>query len=444
MATFTLYFCGTDCWPDESLIDRSNSGGSNPAIYGNIAGYIPAKLYSTHQATRDQLTAVMPGCGAPWYAHWARLWVPCTIHTTGGATRDTATGESMWDLAGHATAKVVGIPSMGRGKHRTGDTDLNTLTRRISTSVSATVNPQNAVKPPSNDCYHWSGDLLEVLLAALQSGYGPRGGITTINLIGHSRGGVAAIMAAHELNYVFPNVPVNIFAIDPVPGSGSLSKEVVHLAAHVNNYVGVYAIDEVSTGFNGVVPWPVHGRRAIDPLLPTDPNARIDVANYHLIYAPGRHGTVAGNAMSDGKDVPRLFNADVGAVGTLISRLASACLRAWGSDTPLTGFGPNDLAWHKARMTSAAATYRNMRKYTYMPFDAHSTQHWWERGITSAEGNNPSAWHYLEDAIGADPLSPRPSKIRSWFRKTRPKPGKVRWQAIQDIPDAVFLLGRWP
>src|ERR1700754_485760 len=104
MATFTVYFCGTDCWPDESLINRAGAGGSDPRIYGDVAGYIPVKLHARQTENRYQRKAVIPGPGAPWSALYSQLWVPCTIKTPGDTFRDRLSGESMWDLAGHAVA----------------------------------------------------------------------------------------------------------------------------------------------------------------------------------------------------------------------------------------------------------------------------------------------------------------------------------------------------
>lgn len=470
MTTVTLYFCGTDCWPDEGIVDRAASGGSNPAIYGPDAGYIPAKLYHAQDETRDQRKAIMPGPGAPWHAQWSQLWVPCTINTMVDARRDRISGESMWDLAGHAAAKVVGVPSMGRSKQRTGDQQLTQLANRVRRQVGAEVNPPDLNKPPSHACYHFSADLLEVLLAARQSGYGGREKVTTINAIGHSRGGTAAIMVTHELKYMFPGVDVNVFAIDPVPGTGSLSGEMVTLASNVKNYVGVYAIDETSDGFNGVVPWPIYKEAAIDPLKRTKaPQLRIKVPNYHLIYAPGRHGTVAGNRTSDGNADASKNDDDVAAIGALVSRLAMACLRGWGTEVSLTKFQRHDLAWHKKKMTDAASKYRGMRNFTYIEGETPAvkaklplpqswsesggiefglpsltfkmpTSHWRERGVTSSEGINPANWEYLEDAIGEAPLVARDTWSPFY---NRPDPGRVRWQAIEKIDDVVFNVGRW-
>lgn len=51
-------------------------------------------------------------------------------------------------------------------------------------------------------------------------------GPLTVNLAGHSRGSITCYKIASELQDWAPNVPVNIFAIDPVPGNnGSINEE---------------------------------------------------------------------------------------------------------------------------------------------------------------------------------------------------------------------------
>lgn len=459
MSVFTLCFCGTDCWPDEGIEDRNGAGGSDPAIYGP-AGYIPVKVFADTKASRSQGKVVIPGPGAPWAYYWKSLWVPSTIKTWGGGKRDTMTGESMWDLAGHAAAKVVGVPSMGRGSTPVKGIEqldeLLPLYFRVKNLIGADVRDATSPKPPSNLRYQFSSDLLQLLVDSIQAkrdGGGSK--VSTINLIGHSRGGVGAIMCAHELGYLFPEAEVNIFAIDPVPGSGNLSPEMCTLAPCVQNYVGVYAVDETSDFFNGVVPKPYLAQRGahIDPLKPTDPDDRIDVPNYHLIFVPGKHGTVAGNATSDGGATASKKSSKMVPIGQLVSWLARACLRRWGTDIAAGGSSPRKLAELKTAMTTHAADYRGMRKFTYsdMPIIGnHLGSHWQERGVTCAESGT-TAWSYLEDAIGDEPLVSRQDE-RSYFnpgrywermQQSRAKPGLVKWQSIQSIPDEVFKDGIW-
>lgn len=427
-STFTVCFCGTDCWPDESIKDRSASGGSKPEIYGP-AGYIPVKIYNDLIATSRK--ALVPGPGKPYMKFKDRLWAPYTIPGLLDST-DMLLGLSMWDLAAHAAARVVGVPSLGRKAADLtdiGDAAVRTLYNAVQTQIGAVLGPNR--KPPSHDRLQFGPELLELLLGSSHANQGVTGGpITTINLIGHSRGGVAAIMCSHELAALFPNAAINIFAIDPVPGAGwSLSTEMMTLPTQVKNYVGVYAVDEVSNGFNGVVPRVNFRGSLIDPLLPVaDLAHQINVPNYHLIYAPGRHGTVAGNQTPDGTDVVSTDTQAASQVGLLVNYLARACLKRWGTSIePLANQG--SLASLKSSMTSYASSYRAMRSTTYT--GSIGTER--ERGVTSSDSLDPSAWGYLEDAIGSAPLVDRGVTIR-----TRPTPGQVKWTRIQDIANLVF------
>lgn len=437
MAVFTLCFSGTACFTDEG-----QEGGTNPGLYG-AQGYIPVRVYNDITASADQGKGVIPGPGEPWGNAWRTLYVPHTVSTN--ATLDGANGSSMWDLAGHGACFVVGIPSTGRGDAKT---KLNkaekALVKKISTMSGADVNPGTERKPPSCKPYQFSFGSLEVLRDAVYPNRAGRNGkITTINMIGHSRGGVAAIMASHELYYLFPDAQVNIFAIDPVPGSGSLNKEMVALAPNVKNYVGVYAADEASNCFNAVAPWFLLNSTSTDPLAVTaQANERISPPNYHLIWTRGRHGTIAGNHTSDGKDDAGKRHQGAALVGKLVGTLARACLKRWGSDVTVDHAHTREkLAGWQGAIGGNTALFNAMRGF-YYPTQGSLTN-WNERGITSASGSNPNAWHYLEDSIGIDPLVPRVSRVPDILRSSREQPGKVKWQSIVDLPESVFLTGKW-
>lgn len=423
MSTFTLCFCGTDCYLDEGFVNRADSGGTDPAVYGQ-AGYIPAKIYQDLNAPYH--SALVPGPGKPYMDFKSQLWVPPTALAP-SALIDTALGLSMWDLAGHAAAKVVGSESVGRAEKclmNFRDDSVRRLINQVKTTVGAELGP-NSRKPPSHNRYQWNTDKLKQLLATV---YNKRGVIDTINLIGHSRGGVNAIICSHELATLFPNARVNIFAIDPVPGAGTLSKEMMSLGPTVVNYVGVYAIDEVSNGFNGVVPRRLIDGKYIDPLA-TGPGNRLNIPGYYLIYSPGRHGTVAGNQTLNGTADKTKTSGVIAYVGHLVDRLARACLKRWGSPIePLNTGTPQSL---KAGAANHPELYRKMRETTYTGpiLPGYLT----ERGITSTSGSNPRAWCYLEDAIGKAPLV-----ARSGLHGDR-LPGKVWWQSILNLNDQVFL-----
>ena len=110
--------------------------------------------------------------------------------------------------------------------------------------------------------------------------------LTTINVIGWSRGGVTCIMFANACAETegLEKIQVNLFTLDPVPGYGSGGKDEHRcvLRSNVKNYATVIQMDEVSRAFAPVIP-------------------QTDVTTMcHYITMPGRHATGVGNAALDG------------------------------------------------------------------------------------------------------------------------------------------------
>ncbi len=77
-----------------------------------------------------------------------------------------------------------------------------------------------------------------------------------INMIGWSRGAVTCIRIAYALNQLsghLSNIPINIFAVDPVAGLNKHHDTDAHtLTANVNNYIGTLALHEKRAGFTPV------------------------------------------------------------------------------------------------------------------------------------------------------------------------------------------------
>jgi hypothetical protein len=74
--------------------------------------------------------------------------------------------------------------------------------------------------------------------------------IDVINMVGWSRGGVTCLRIAHELHLQKVNIPINIFAIDPV--AGPLKRELegaANVKDNVKNLVITLAMDERRTTF---------------------------------------------------------------------------------------------------------------------------------------------------------------------------------------------------
>jgi hypothetical protein len=383
MSVYTICFCGTDCWPDEGLL---NSKGSGPALYGDN-GYIPVKVFADIVEGGDQAKLVVPGAGKPWDALKRKLWVRDATTPSFPMSLvydDTKAGLSIWDLVGHAAANVINV---------------------------------NDPKQSFNQ------------LEAIVPHQGSQ--VKAINLIGHSRGGVEAIMAAHVFQKLLPAAEVRIFAIDPVPGTGGWTEDMTTLPPNVKEYVGVYAVDETSDFFNAVVPW-TNGTPTLDPLAPVakpgDPCAAVN--GYELVFAPGRHATVAGNRTSNGKDDPKVVGDPkfdpYAAVGALVSDFARRKLQHWGTKVPLLDANHTAAAKAALKDPRAAALFADMRQYTYSPRDLHSPFRC-ARGVSSTYGRfNTGAWCYLEDAAGIPPLP-----IEKVTAPAQNK-GKVGWTSLVD------------
>lgn len=148
--------------------------------------------------------------------------------------------------------------------------------------------------------------LQEQIIKTFRNGIIP----TQVNLVGWSRGGISCHMLANAMfkDAELKNIPVNIFAIDPVPGIGNFQEHRVKLNPNVKEYVGIYARDERSKGFSCVIPQTATGTKT------------------SILPMPGRHATLVGNAAGDGVSGPSVLTEP----GRLVRHLAEACLRRWG------------------------------------------------------------------------------------------------------------------
>ena len=142
-------------------------------------------------------------------------------------------------------------------------------------------------------------------------------GVDRINVIGWSRGGVTAIKFAHKLfnDPDLRDIPVNLFTVDPVPGSvgWTWDKETRVIHPNVKNFVSVYAADERTKGFSAIVPH-------IE-----DPN----ITNSSFIRFPGHHGTVVGYVTDKTGELPTIYNFN--ATGLLVRHLVEKFLQENGT-----------------------------------------------------------------------------------------------------------------
>lgn len=178
-----------------------------------------------------------------------------------------------------------------------------------------------------------------------------KGGVipTQVNLVGWSRGGISCHMLANAMyaDSALKNIPVRIFAIDPVPGINNFQEQRVKLGANVKEYVGFYARDERSKGFSCVIPQTVTGTKT------------------SIFPMPGRHATLVGNAAANGNSGPKVLAEP----GLIVRHFAEKCLQRWG--TPLSktlNLTDADLRNHSEAIVKDAAKYKAMEKYSYTYF----------------------------------------------------------------------------
>ncbi|WP_043204148.1 hypothetical protein [Pseudomonas putida] len=169
---------------------------------------------------------------------------------------------------------------------------------------------------------------------------------TQVNLVGWSRGGISCHMLANAMakDPVLRNVPVNIFAIDPVPGVGNVQAERTTLAANVREYVGFYSRDERSKGFACVIPSVASGTQ---------------ICIYPM---PGRHATLVGNASADGASDGKVLREP----GLIVRHLAEVCLTRWGVQLgKRLALNDSQLKNYHQAMAAAEAKYQAMRSNSY-------------------------------------------------------------------------------
>jgi hypothetical protein len=177
---------------------------------------------------------------------------------------------------------------------------------------------------------------------------------TTVNLVGWSRGGISCHMLANAMlkDSALQNIPVNIFAIDPVPGIANFQEQRVKLGNNVKEYVGVYARDERSKGFSCVIPQTATGTKtSIYPMA-------------------GRHATLAGNATSTGGVPTNASDLKVlTEPGRIVRHLAEICLKRWGTTLDKTlNLTQTDLENLTNGIARDEARYQLMHNYSYTYF----------------------------------------------------------------------------
>lgn len=309
-ATFTCFFCGT---------------GSNSFDFANRdyhSGELISTLARNHAGKEfvDWIIVDGPGSGN---LQEREKWVKSGNYSTG---RGVATGAGWEENVRHAVSVLKGLAE-------------NPGDPRLSPEAAAKLRLPYGLKPgeqgplpqgPEARTIEEKGWFRTTKTATTAHGVTPqmlqqqkvkifrKAAIDRVNIIGWSRGGVTCHMLANAIaqdEMLKTRVrEVNIYANDPVPGTGNFQDHRTRIPAIVAEYVAIYARDERSGGFT--------------PTLPSFESKRTKV---HLLSMPGRHATIVGNAGNyEGGNGANVFFAP----GLVNRHLAESVLARWG--TPLS------------------------------------------------------------------------------------------------------------
>lgn len=395
---FTICLAGTACTRDEGERTRTNS---DARIYCPDTGYIPVRIQKELSGSLD---AVRP-----------------SISVRG-------VGENDW-----AVPRDSSEPLMLKGPLDAPQALLD-YARKYSGGDQRSL-PSSALG--------WAATALALHTANLALA----SGATTINLIGHSRGAAQAIMAAWFIYaYGSRDLTINIFAIDPVPGSGQWYGILTQLAPNVRNYVGIYSWDmclPLDKPFMAVVPRPnlrmlgkSDGSEAVklgstwDTLAdnyqqddPLAPGAALQPQNYALFACRGRHSTVAGNSTADSGYDPDNVSAFVAPVPQLVYKLARGYLTQWGALFPSPSAVADSVPALRRRLHTDPARFDAMgggaTRTSSLPGRPYV------RRVSSISGRNPLNCYYMDNVVG-DP----PYRLAYPVTSERTDSGRVAWQFL--------------
>jgi hypothetical protein len=420
MTTFTVSFCGTGCTRDEGEQTRQWKSKiwqfwkedtytkSDARIYNPKTGYIPVRIHK-------DISSVL------------------TNTTKSASVRGV--GENDWFDQTKTSDLLLTQPN---NHLLTPPSDLLDYVKSYTSGNQRTSTGQ---------IIGWSATALALHGANLAVD----SGASQLNFIGHSRGAMEAIMAAWFI-YAYgdesvKNIPINIFAIDPVPGPGEWYSILTQLPPNVASYVGVYAWDHLDSGFSALVPRPnsaMTGEKkeiklgtswktlADDYQLkdPLEEGPIRTLANYKLYACRGKHSTVAGNVTKDAgynfdnvEVTEQYLKPEVPAVPELVYRLARSYLTQWGTvfnapsgvDTGLQALRQHIHTHHRyfdamGEGETRTSSIPNRQKV---------------RRVSSISGRNPVQKYYIDDVAG-DP----PYELAYPVTYERKKSGWVKWDFL--------------
>ncbi len=439
--TLTVCFSGTDCWPDHGLVLREPD---EQKCYNSETGYIPSRIHD-ELSSKKYHTRMIPGCGKPYNAlvktlnvmQWYREYDPETesfevlSQKPGKIYTDSLFGHSINVLAAHAMSLIVGARvQLLEPKVKVTDTNMTIATDSNSISTALGLKCESAIETgiPSESKLCWlEKDLKEYDEAVTRKW-------DTINLIGHSRGGIVAVVTANFIARYLPGVKVNIIGLDPVAGTGTLPEHMCTLARiNAGSYVGIYAIDETSKGFNAMVPKVLREPGiSWDPLTEACDSTVASNKKYRLIYGRGRHATIPGSRVSDGTSNVEKLSDTIGCVGKLAWCLCWKQLQAWGTGIQGDWTNTEDVQSWKVRVLESSNQFYEMRKTHYTGGNYLFKN---LRGITSSAGSNSFKWEYLEKYIDKD-ADKRTGRTNEVGEVTT---AHVTWEALTTLADDEFL-----
>jgi len=328
MSTLTVYFCGTG----SNSFDFANTNYHQGELVSTLA-----RNHTGHEFA-DWIIVDGPGSGN---MQEAEKWVKSGNYS---GLRGTLQGKGWEENVQHAVAVVLGVGQVNREQHTR--SEEKTL-RKMGVGVETVPGRLWGTREKNMPLHpRISPQALQQKKVEIMSKNNP---LTTINVLGWSRGAVTCHMFANALAQTpeLAHIPVNIFACDPVPGAGGFDQHRITIGSNVANYVAIFAADERSRGFTPVLP-AIHGS-----------------TRAFVTTIPGRHATLVGNASVDGDSG---FN-DLFGPGKVTRNLAEKYLRSWG--TPLKNcldLSDPQMLISYDKMIGNQAQFTKMHDKSYLSF----------------------------------------------------------------------------
>ena len=217
----------------------------------------PSRLLTIYNCgtsfNRDKGTSLDPGTAGELVAH--------LYHQT--VDLDLSVGRN--DMPSYSYKMIFDGPGSQPGKYGKWETDSHGVRRPVEHPASDSKAQTPGLAPGAGGfakATHiaaglamgkgWEDNVANAVQAVAGFKYPPE----AINLIGWSRGAVTCHMIANALNGFsakLKNIPINIFAVDPVPGTWNHAPDKVEVAGNVKKYRGVFAIHDRKIGFSPAV-----------------------------------------------------------------------------------------------------------------------------------------------------------------------------------------------